>query len=82
LLLAQPNYRFQNNALRSTLRLGINIAQRGLSTTSTNVPRRVATMISLWWALLAFWAGGFAGVLLVALMLVSRQAFGSGSTAD
>jgi hypothetical protein len=39
-------------------------------------------MISLWWALLAFWAGGFAGVLLVALMLVSRQAFGSGSTAD
>jgi hypothetical protein len=39
-------------------------------------------MISLWWALVAFWVGGFAGVLLVALMLVSRAAFGSGSAAD
>jgi hypothetical protein len=43
---------------------------------------RAEKMISLWWALVAFWVGGFAGVLLVALMLVSRAAFGSGSAAD
>jgi hypothetical protein len=39
-------------------------------------------MISLWWALLAFWAGGFAGVLLVSLMLVAREPFSSGSATD
>jgi hypothetical protein len=71
----------QNNGLRAPCATGINIAQQ-LSTTNMVVPGRVETMISLWWALLAFWAGGFAGVLLVALMLVSREAFGSGSTAD
>jgi len=39
-------------------------------------------MISLWWALLAFWAGGFVGVLLVSLMLVAREPFSSGSATD
>jgi hypothetical protein len=52
------------------------------TTTSVNGLGRNNKMISLWWALVAFWMGGFAGVLLVALMLVSRAAFGSGSAAD
>jgi hypothetical protein len=53
-----------------------------LSTTTTVDIVGRKKMISLWWALVAFWVGGFAGVLLVALMLVSRAAFGSGSAAD